>query len=338
MHILITGGAGFIGSAFVRLALSKGCRITVLDALTYAGHRDNLVGLEGPWELIVGNITDSDLVTRLIQQSKADAIISFAAETHVDRSITGPATFVETNVVGTQVLLSSALRHWESLPKDEQKSFRFLQVSTDEVYGSLSSGGLFSENSPLEPNSPYSASKAAGDLLVRAWNHTYGLPTLVTRCSNNYGPRQFPEKLIPTLITCALEGKSLPLYGDGMHVRDWIHVDDHCEGIWLALTLGKPKSTYCFGGLCELPNLELVHKVCSALDELSPRTDGKKHASAIERVTDRPGHDRRYAIDFSYAHKELGFSPRRAFDAGLKETVKWYIENRAWTEAVRRKH
>jgi dTDP-glucose 4,6-dehydratase len=338
MKYLVTGAAGFIGSTFVELCAQRGDSVVVLDALTYAGHRENLEPLirAGKLELVVGNICDGPLVAQLVKKHRPDALLNFAAESHVDRSIDSPAAFITTNIQGTFTLLSAALDHWQSLSGGEKERFRYLQVSTDEVYGSLDEFGKFSETTPMAPNSPYSASKASADLLVRAWHHTYGLPTLTTNCSNNYGPRQFPEKLIPHMITCALEGKPLPVYGDGGNVRDWIHVEDHSRGILLALETGKPGETYCFGGDAERNNLDVVRTICRTLDRLRPRTDGQSYESNIAFVKDRLGHDRRYAIDDTRAQKELGFTRRYAFETGLENTIRWYLENQNWCAAVRK--
>jgi dTDP-glucose 4,6-dehydratase len=330
--LLVTGGCGFIGSTFVRQRVERGDTIIVLDALTYAGHEENLHGVDGPgqFELVRGDICDAALVDELCRRHQFDAIVNFAAESHVDRSIASPGAFIETNIRGVYVLLNAALAHARG-----RAGFRFLQVSTDEVYGSLGSEGYFTEATPLAPNSPYSSSKAAGDLLVRAWHHTYGLATITTNCSNNYGPRQYPEKLIPTMIACALAGKPLPVYGDGGNVRDWIHVEDHCAGISLALERGTPGETYCFGGNAERNNLQVVGAICAELDRLAPRPDGRPHESAITLVTDRLGHDRRYAIDDARARRELGFvRAYEDFAHGLAQTVRWYIDNQAWCTAV----
>lgn len=333
---LVTGGAGFIGSNFVEIAVKRGHRVIVLDALTYAGHPENLKEIQGPgeYQLVQGNICDYQLVSRLIQDFQFDAILNFAAESHVDRSITGPSAFIETNIQGTFNLLSCALEYWKNLKDEKRARFRYLQVSTDEVYGSLGPTGKFSETTAYAPNSPYSASKAAADHLVRAWHHTYGLPTLTTNCSNNYGPKQFPEKLIPTMITNALKGIPLPVYGDGGNVRDWIHVTDHCNGILLALEKGKPGSTYCFGGNAEQNNLDVVKMICRHLDKLQPRKDGKSHDVGIQFVQDRLGHDRRYAIDDTLAETELGFTRRFNFEAGLEDTIRWYLSHQAWSDSV----
>jgi dTDP-glucose 4,6-dehydratase len=337
--LIVTGGAGFIASTFVRQMTAKGHRIIVLDALTYAGHKENLEGIPGPGtcELVVGNITDGALVAELLHKHQPDALLNFAAESHVDRSITGPKAFIETNLIGTFTLLNASLAYWQGLGESSSKrsAFRYLQVSTDEVYGSLGATGKFHEKLPYEPNSPYSASKAGADHLVRAWHHTYGLPTLTTNCSNNYGPRQFPEKLIPTMITNGLGGKQLPVYGDGGNIRDWIHVEDHCSGIALALERGKPGETYCFGGNSERNNLDVVRTICRELDELRPRADKTKYDTLIQFVQDRLGHDRRYAIDDTKAQNELGFTRKYTrFEDGLRATIQWYLDNQAWCQAV----
>ena len=323
MRLLITGGLGFIGSHFVDLAIRRGHVPTVLDALTYAGSRANLSHLRADqYALHVNDIGDGAAVARILKDARIDAVINFAAETHVDRSIEGPADFVRTNIVGTSVLLAETRRHWESRGRDP--NFRFVQISTDEVFGALSEGtGKFSEASPYAPNSPYSASKAAADHLTRAYHHTYGLPTVVTHCSNNYGPRQLSEKLIPAILTRALNHQSLGIYGDGRHVRDWLHVADHCVGIDLALSKGRPGEHYCFGGDHELMNLDLVNQLCEILTELRP---GPRYHDLIQFVPDRPGHDRRYAVDFGKAARELGYRPSFAFTDALRETVRWYLD------------
>jgi dTDP-glucose 4,6-dehydratase len=331
--LLITGGAGFIGSAFVLQTLRRGDSVVVLDKLTYAGRRENLAEAEElartqklGFELAVGDIGDAGLVGELLARHRPSALVNFAAESHVDNSIASPGAFVQTNIVGTYNLLQKSLEHFRSLPEAERASFRYLQVSTDEVFGSLGPEGKFSETTAYAPNSPYSASKAAADHLVRAWFHTYGLPTITTNCSNNYGPRQHTEKLIPLMITNALKGIPLPVYGDGGNVRDWIFVEDHAAGVRLALDQGKPGETYCFGGNAERNNLEVVRELCRHLDELAPRGDGKPHECGIKFVTDRPGHDRRYAIDDRRAERELGFERAHTFAFGLRETVRWYLE------------
>jgi dTDP-glucose 4,6-dehydratase len=335
----VTGAAGFIGSAFARIALQKDYKVVVVDALTYAGHRENLEGLlkPGQCEVIEGDIRDFSLIDGLFIQHQFDGVLNFAAESHVDNSISGPKAFVETNIIGTFNLLEVSRKHWTAYLAEKKRSFRFLHVSTDEVFGELGPTGKFSETTAYSPNSPYSASKAGSDHLVRAWHHTYGLPTLTTNCSNNYGPRQFPEKLIPLMINNALQGKSLPVYGNGMNIRDWIHVEDHSRGIMLAFEKGTPGETYCFGGNSERNNIDVVKAICSCLDRLAPRPDGKAHESGIQFVTDRAGHDFRYAIDDSKAERELGFRREFAqFEQGLEQTVKWYLSNKPWIAAVMR--
>lgn len=325
--LLITGGAGFIGSSFVRLAAERGYTPIVLDALTYAGHRENLEGV--PHELLVGNITDAKLVASLLEKYQPAALVHLAAESHVDNSIAEPSQFITTNINGTYTLLEAARTYFTTHPE-----FRYIQVSTDEVFGSLGQTGLFNEDSLYAPSSPYSASKAAADHLVQAWHHTYGLPTIITHCGNNYGPRQLPEKLIPVIITHALAGKPLPVYGDGQHVRDWIHVEDHCAGILLALEKGTPGERYCFSGHAEATNLDLVTRICSYLDVKSPSSSGQPYSAQIAFVTDRPGHDRRYAIDDSKAEKELGFARNWSFDKGIHTTIDWYLDNKGWCQKV----
>jgi dTDP-glucose 4,6-dehydratase len=336
-HLLVTGAAGFIGSAFVRIALQKGYRITVLDALTYAGHRESLAGVlkDGQCELVEGDIRSFELIDQLFAKHQFDGLLNFAAESHVDNSISGPRAFVETNIIGTFTLLEVARKYWSQYPADQKSQFRFLHVSTDEVFGELGPTGKFSESTAYAPNSPYSASKAGSDHLVRAWHHTYGLPTVTTNCSNNYGPRQFPEKLIPRMIANALEGKHLPVYGNGMNIRDWIHVEDHSRGILLAFEKGKLGETYCFGGNSERNNIEVVRAICKILDRLSPKADGKSYEGSIQFVTDRAGHDFRYAIDDSKAEKELGFRREFAqFELGLEQTIQWYLANKSWMSSV----
>ena len=326
--LLVTGGAGFIGSNFVLSTLAaSGEAIVNLDKLTYAGIQENLAPLQGDARhvFVKGDICDRELVRRLLAAHRPRAILHFAAESHVDRSIEGPADFIQTNVVGTFSLLEETRVWWSVLPDAEKAAFRFLQVSTDEVYGSLdASAPAFTESHPFQPNSPYAASKAGADHLVRAYHHTYGLPVLTTNCSNNYGPRQFPEKLIPLMITQALAGKPLPVYGDGLNVRDWLYVEDHCEAIRLVLAKGRAGETYNIGGACEKNNLELVEALCALLDELRPRSRGR-HAELITMVKDRPGHDRRYAIDASLMERELGWRPKESFDSGLRKTVGWHL-------------
>jgi dTDP-glucose 4,6-dehydratase len=336
--ILVTGGAGFIGANFVYLQRHKdNYRIVNLDKLTYAGNLVTLAGLEEDTEhiFIQGDIGDRELVDKLLNLYQPQAIINFAAETHVDRSIDSPASFVATNVNGTFNLLESARNYWRNLDELKQREFRFLHVSTDEVFGSLSpTDPAFSETTPYAPNSPYSASKAASDHLVRAYFHTYGLPTLITNCSNNYGPYQFPEKLIPLMILNAIAGKPLPVYGDGQNVRDWLYVEDHCRAIELVLKAGKPGETYNVGGAAERTNIWLVNKLCEILDELLPNSPHAPHKELISYVTDRPGHDRRYAIDFSKLQQELGWQPQENIESGLRKTVQWYLDNPQWCEQV----
>lgn len=334
--IIVTGGAGFIGSNFVDRAMAKGYRVIVLDALTYAGYMGNLDAWKtNPnFRFVEGDILDYPLVLGLLKEHSAHALINFAAESHVDRSITGPDAFVQTNITGTSRLLVAAREYWQSLNATEAQAFRYVQISTDEVYGSLGATGKFSEKSNYEPNSPYSASKAGADHLVRAWHHTYGLPTITTHCSNNYGPRQYPEKLIPLMIQSALNGKPLPVYGDGKNIRDWIHVRDHCEGILLALEKGHPGGTYCFGGNAERPNIDIVAAICEILDANKPRADRKSYREQIKFVEDRLGHDRRYAIDDTLAQKELGFRRSVTLNEGLQETIEWYMANQDWCAAV----
>lgn len=330
--ILVTGGAGFIGSNFVELAVRRGYRVIVLDALTYAGHRENLTSIPkgtasypGTWELVIGDIRDQRVVSELLSKNQCSALINFAAESHVDRSIAGPSSFIDTNILGTMSLLQAA-RGYACVSSDLKSKFRYLQVSTDEVFGALGDTGKFSETTPYAPNSPYSASKAAADHLVRAWHHTYGLNVVTTNCSNNYGPKQFPEKLIPHMIQSALSGRKLPVYGQGTNVRDWIYVLDHCEGILLALEKGRAGETYCFGGDSERKNLEVVHAICQILDEMKPRQDGRSYRDQISFVEDRAGHDWRYAIDDTKAQRELGFTRSiKNFEQGLLLTVGWYL-------------
>jgi dTDP-glucose 4,6-dehydratase len=333
---LVTGGAGFIGGNFVLDAVRRGIRIVNLDALTYAGNRDTLAPLDGnPNHVFVhGDIGDRTLVDRLLREHRPDAIVNFAAESHVDRSIDGPAAFVQTNVVGTLALLESARDYWKSLEGAARDAFRFLHVSTDEVYGSLGDTGKFTETTPFAPNSPYSASKAASDHLVRAFHHTYGLPVLTTNCSNNYGPYQFPEKLIPLIIARALAGEPLPVYGDGKNVRDWLYVGDHCSAIRAVLEGGRVGETYNVGGDAERQNIDVVRTICALLDDRRPRADGAKRESQITYVADRPGHDRRYAIDASKLKGELGWKPEHTFEQGIADTVEWYLSNQDWVRRV----
>ena len=336
--ILVTGGAGFIGANFVLDWLAQSDEGLInLDKLTYAGNRENLATLAGdPRHIFVhGDIGDSELTSRLLSQHQPRAIINFAAESHVDRSIHGPEDFIQTNIVGTFHLLEAARGYWGRLQDDARQGFRFLHVSTDEVYGSLArEEAAFSETHRYEPNSPYSASKAASDHLVRAYHHTYGLPVLTTNCSNNYGPYHFPEKLIPLMIVNALAGKPLPVYGDGQQIRDWLYVRDHCSAIRRVLDAGRPGETYNVGGWNEKPNLEIVHTVCALLDELRPRADGRPYREQIGYVTDRPGHDRRYAINARKIERELGWKPAETFATGIRKTVQWYLDNQGWVKNV----
>ncbi|MDQ3269924.1 MAG: dTDP-glucose 4,6-dehydratase [Pseudomonadota bacterium] len=333
---LVTGGAGFIGGNFVLDAVRRGIRVVNLDALTYAGNLDTLSPLDGDANhvFVQGDIGDAGLVERLLAEHRPDAIINFAAESHVDRSIDGPAAFVQTNVVGTLSLLEKARDYWKSLDAAGRDVFRFLHVSTDEVYGSLGDTGHFTEQTPFAPNSPYSASKAASDHLVRAFHHTYGLPVLTTNCSNNYGPYQFPEKLIPLVIAKALAGEPLPVYGDGLNVRDWLYVGDHCAAIRRVLEDGRVGETYNVGGDAEQQNINVVNTICRLLDERHPLANGAPRRSLITYVKDRPGHDRRYAIDASKLKDELGWAPTVTFEQGMARTVDWYLDNQPWVRRV----
>jgi dTDP-glucose 4,6-dehydratase len=333
---LVTGGAGFIGGNFVLRAVADGVRVINLDALTYAGNLDTLSALAGnPKHVFVhGDIGDRALVDRLLAEHRPDAVVNFAAESHVDRSIDGPGAFIQTNVVGTLALLEAVRDYWRALQGGRRDTFRFLHVSTDEVYGSLGATGRFTETTPYAPNSPYSASKAASDHLVRAFHHTYGLPVLTTNCSNNYGPYHFPEKLIPLIIARALAGEALPVYGDGKNVRDWLFVGDHCSAIRMVLEKGRVGETYNVGGDAERQNIEVVETICRLLDQRRPRADGKPRASQISFVADRPGHDRRYAIDASKLKNELGWRPQHTFEQGIAETVDWYLDNQDWVKRV----
>ncbi|MBQ1557362.1 MAG: dTDP-glucose 4,6-dehydratase [Pseudomonas sp.] len=338
MTILVTGGAGFIGSNFVLDWLAQSDEPVInLDKLTYAGNLESLASLEGDARhlFVQGDIGDSALLTRLLAEHQPRAILNFAAESHVDRSIHGPEDFIETNIVGTFRLLEAVRAYWNALESQAQQALRFLHVSTDEVYGSLGKDEpAFTEKHQYEPNSPYSASKAASDHLVRAYHHTYGLPVLTTNCSNNYGPYHFPEKLIPLMIVNALAGKPLPVYGDGQQIRDWLYVKDHCSAIRRVLEAGELGETYNVGGWNEKPNLEIVRTVCALLDELRPRTDGQPYQQQITYVTDRPGHDRRYAIDATKLATELGWKPAETFETGIRKTVQWYLDNQTWVNNV----
>jgi dTDP-glucose 4,6-dehydratase len=336
--ILVTGCAGFIGSNFVHTWLERHDEPVInLDKLTYAGNLDNLSALVGDVRhtFVHGDIGDRAMVDALLIKHKPRAVLNFAAESHVDRSIHGPGDFIQTNVVGTFNLLESVRAYWSSLPETEKQSFRFLHVSTDEVYGTLSAEDPpFAETNPFEPNSPYAASKASSDHLVRAWHHTYGLPVLTTNCSNNYGPFHFPEKLIPLVILNALNAKPLPIYGDGQQVRDWLFVKDHCTAIARVLESGRVGETYNIGGWNEKANIDVVKTICARLDQLRPRADGKHYAEQITYVKDRPGHDRRYAIDARKIERELGWKPEETFETGIEKTVQWYLDNPKWVEGV----
>lgn len=339
MKLFITGGAGFIGSNLVRFAIGQGDKVVNFDKLTYAGNLASLDSVKDhpAYAFVRGDICDRALVSRVLAEHRPDAVLNLAAESHVDRSIDGPGEFVQTNLVGTFCLLEAARAYRESLPdeaREVRERFRFLHVSTDEVFGTLGNTGSFTETTPYSPNSPYSASKAGSDHLVRAWGHTYGLPVLVTNCSNNYGPYQFPEKLIPHMVISALAGKPLPVYGDGSNVRDWLYVEDHCDAILTVLRRGAVGGTYVVGGQSERTNLEIVEKICDILDNVRPRTDGVSYRKQIAFVKDRPGHDYRYAIDASKLRGELGWSPSRTFEEGLAETVKWYAGNEAWVQGI----
>ena len=336
--ILLTGGAGFIGANFVLDWLAHSDETVInLDKLTYAGNLENLASIaDDPRHIFVqGDIGDTLLTSSLLARHQPRAVLNFAAESHVDRSIHGPEDFIQTNIVGTFHLLEAVRAYWGTLAAEARRDFRFLHVSTDEVYGSLRSDEpAFSETHAYEPNSPYSASKAASDHLVRAYHHTYGLPVLTTNCSNNYGPYHFPEKLIPLMIVNALAGRPLPVYGDGQQIRDWLYVTDHCSAIRRVLAAGRPGQTYNVGGWNEKPNLDIVHTVCGLLDELRPRADGKRYSEQITYVADRPGHDRRYAIDARKIEKELGWKPAETFATGIRKTVLWYLDNQQWVSNV----
>ncbi len=341
MNLLVTGGCGFIGSNFVRQRLTEAGsplrRLVNLDKLTYAGNPANLADLAADprYGFVQGDIGDAALVTRLLAEHEIDGVVNFAAESHVDRSIDSPEPFIQTNVVGTLRLLNCARQYWAALPETRRAGFRFLHVSTDEVYGTLAPDApAFSESNRYEPNSPYAASKAASDHLVRAYHHTFGLPVLTTNCSNNYGPYQFPEKMIPLMILNGLEGKPLPVYGDGRQVRDWLYVEDHCTGIWQVLRQGRVDHTYNIGGLNEQANLDVVRTICRLLDARAPGPDRQPHERLISFVKDRPGHDRRYAIDCSRIQRELGWKPRESFATGLEKTVAWYLANRDWCRDI----
>lgn len=336
--ILVTGGAGFIGSNFVLDWIrQEGSPVVNLDKLTYAGNIGNLAGLKGDSRhaFVKGDINDRPLVRELLNRHQPCAIVNFAAESHVDRSIHGPEDFIQTNVNGTFHLLEESRTYWGRLAGNEKAAFRFLHISTDEVYGSLGPNDApFSETTPYAPNSPYSASKAASDHLVRAYHHTYGLPTLISNCSNNYGPYQFPEKLIPLMLLNALTGKPLPVYGDGLNVRDWLYVGDHCRALRAVLSKGQAGEVYNIGGCNEKTNIDVVRTICAILDELKPATDGKPYASLVTYIKDRPGHDRRYAIDARKIERELGWEPAESFESGIRKTVQWYLDNMDWVTNV----
>ncbi len=337
-RVLVTGGCGFIGGNFIHLLLKQGgIAVANLDLLTYAGNRETLAAVESDprYQFVQGDIADPAVVGALIDDFQPTAIVNFAAESHVDRSIDGPGAFVQTNIVGTYNLLDHALRFWRTLDDAGQAGFRFLHVSTDEVYGTLGDEGAFTEDTPYAPSSPYSASKAASDHLVQAWHHTYGLPTLTTNCSNNYGPYQYPEKLIPLMILSALSGKPLPIYGTGGNVRDWLFVEDHCRAIWHVVQHGAPGQMYNVGGNSERTNLDVVDTLCSLLDELVPDSAYKPHAQLKTFVADRPGHDWRYAIDATKLREQLGWEPTETFDSGMRRTVQWYLDHLDWCDAVK---
>ncbi len=334
---LVTGGAGFIGSNFIHQCLrEEDVSIVNLDALTYAGNLDTLRDVEDSdrYSFVHGNIQDAELVQQLLQRHQVTAVINFAAESHVDRSIDGPSAFIQTNIVGTLNLLERSLHHYRHLDEPARSAFRFLHVSTDEVYGSLGESGQFVETTPYAPNSPYSASKAGSDHLVRAWFHTYGFPVLTTNCSNNYGPYQFPEKLIPLMIQKALAEQPLPIYGDGLNVRDWLHVEDHCTAIRAVINGGRTGEVYNVGGDAEMTNLDVVRTICEQLDQKLPRSGDSGYFDLLTYVSDRPGHDRRYAIDSSKLKNELGWKPAHSFSSGIDQTVQWYLDNTDWTRRV----
>jgi dTDP-glucose 4,6-dehydratase len=336
MKVLVTGGAGFIGSAVVRKLVSQGlAEVVTVDALTYAGNLASLAPVmeERRHRFVQADIRDGEAMASLLEAEAPDAVMHLAAESHVDRSIDGPAAFIDTNIVGTYTLLEAVRGYWSGLPVSRKEAFRFHHVSTDEVYGSLGPTGAFKETTAYAPNSPYSASKAASDHLVRAWHHTYGLPVVTTNCSNNYGPYQFPEKLIPLMILNGLEEKPLPVYGAGANIRDWLHVEDHADALWLVLTRGTPGQVYNIGGDAERRNIDVVHLICDLLDETVPA--GKPRRELIEFVTDRPGHDARYAMDISRIAAELDWRPIHSFESGLRQTLDWYLANRSWWEAIR---
>ena len=331
----LTGAAGFIGSNLAHFLTGFGHSVVVFDKLTYAGNPASLSDIpNNQLVFIKGDICDTELVYKTLYDHHIDAIFHLAAESHVDSSIDGPSVFINTNINGTFSMLSAARKYYETLDEERKSQFRFLHISTDEVYGSLGDSGYFTEDTPYAPNSPYSASKASSDHLVRAWFHTYGLPVLTTNCSNNYGPRQFPEKLIPLIIHNALDGKELPIYGDGKNVRDWLYVEDHCRALYTVMQYGVPGETYNVGGNCERQNMQIVRTICSILDDLRPKADGTKYEEQITFVKDRPGHDRRYAIDASKIRRDLGWQPQETFESGVLKTVKWYLDNMSWVADI----
>ena len=335
MRYLLTGGAGFIGSNLAHYLTSLGHEVTVIDKLTYAGNKESLEGLDSNlFNLIIEDICDTNFICSLLIKENPDGIFHLAAESHVDRSIDAPSDFIRTNVLGTFSMLEASRKYLTSLNRNDAEKFRFLHVSTDEVYGSLGETGYFTEDTPYAPNSPYSASKAASDHLVRSWFHTYNMPVVTTNCSNNYGPRQFPEKLIPHIIYSAIKDKPLPLYGDGKNVRDWLFVEDHCKALLKVMQCGRIGETYNIGGDCEKQNVQIVKTICSLLDYILPRNDRKPYSEQIIYVTDRPGHDRRYAIDASKIKRELGWKADETFDTGIEKTVLWYLENKKWVENI----
>jgi len=337
LRILVTGGAGFIGSALIRhLIANTDHEVLNLDKLTYAGDLRSLEGLEASnrYSFVQADICDAQAVRSALETFRPDVVTHLAAESHVDRSIDGPAAFIETNVVGTFTMLAEALTYWKGLAPEARDRFRFHHISTDEVFGSLGPDGFFTETTAYDPRSPYSASKASSDHLVRAWRHTYGLPTLVTNCSNNYGPFHFPEKLIPLMVIKGLAGEPLPVYGQGLNVRDWLYVDDHARALTRVFEAGAPGETYIIGGHAERTNLEVVHRICDSLDRLRPRADGKSRRSQITHVADRPGHDHRYAIDPAKLERELGWKAQESFETGIEKTVRWYLDNEAWWRPI----
>lgn len=339
-RFLITGGAGFIGSAVVRhIVRETGYRVCVVDKLTYAGNLESLapVAASPRYSLVRADVADAGRMKQIFDSFRPDVVMHLAAESHVDRSIDGPAAFIQTNIVGTYVLLEAALAYWRAMPKGAQDGFRFHHISTDEVFGSLGADGSFSEQTAYDPRSPYSASKAASDHLVRSWHHTYGLPVLITNCSNNYGPYHFPEKLIPLIIINGLDGIKLPVYGTGGNVRDWLYVEDHARALLAVVGGGRPGETYCIGGRSERTNLDVVRAICTLLDELAPSNVVRRREDLITFVADRPGHDLRYAIDPARICGELGWQPRETFETGLRKTVEWYLANRPWWQAIRDK-